>query len=325
MTNLQILRNRINFQSDFDELLIDVSKDYGIGEYISFVPVELGYEDVNLKLTTSAGNFFVKIFAEKRDDQECLRLINIVKSAIDKGVPHPVFLHKPSGYIFRGRYDDFNVRLAVFEYIEGKSYFEIKRNPSTSELKEIIKYASLIHEIDYKPPPLYDRWALVNFPAELEKAKKYLDAKDLKVMDKLLEEFEKIDMSTLSYSLVHGDLISTNIMKTKDKIYFVDFSVANYYPRIVELAVLMSDVMFDPKGATSIEKYYKLLTGEYQKYHKLTKEELAALPLFIKLSHAMHLIGGVIQKEKLKNKSEENEHWLKLGKKGLELTQKVFK
>ena len=320
----QNLRKRINFQGEFDELLQDVCSAYKIGNFISFVPIEIGYEDFNLKLITSKGTFFVKIFSDKRDNTECLRLINVVKIALDNGVSHPKFLKHAEGYIYKNQYEQFNIRVAVFEFIEGKNFFEMKRNPNTVELKEIIKMAAAINKIDYVVAPLYDEWALVNFVAELELARKYLDKKQLKVLEQLKSDFEKIDLKSLPMSLVHGDLISTNIMKDKTNIYFVDFSVANYYPRIVELAVLMSDTMFDPTGKVTVEKYYKLLTVEYQNYLKLTEEEIEVLPLFIKLAHAMHVVRGE-RAIGQGDKSTVTKHLVDLGKKGLDATLKVWK
>lgn len=317
------LRKRINFQGEFSELLTDVSKSYELGSFVNFEFIETGFEDVNLKLVTTKGNYFVKIFADTRDDAECLRLINVIKSAIDKGIPHPEFLKRDVGYIFRNQYEQFNIRLAVFEWIEGKTYYELKRNPSTSELKEIIKIAALSNSIDYKPAPLYDSWALVNFKKEFRKAKKFLQESEVLMFEALQNELDKVDINKLPHVLVHGDLISTNIIKSKDKIYFVDYSVANYYPRIVELAVLMADVMFDPTGKVSVGKYYKLLVDEYQKYEKLTKEELKTLPLFVKLAHAMHIIRGT---RFLHEEGEDKEtlHWVALGNKGLKLSIKAF-
>lgn len=320
----QSLRERINFQGDFDELLKDVAASYHIGDFISFEPMMLGVEDVNLKLTTSDGTYLVKIFADSRDDAQCLRLINVVKTAIENGISHPQFLKREHGYIFRGRYEEFNIRVAVFEFIEGKTFYELKKNPTTAELKEIIRMASLGNSIGYRPLPLYDSWSLVNFTAELELARKSIDDKYLKILDALQQEFEKVDIAKLPHSLVHGDLISTNIIKAKDgAIYFLDFSVANYYPRIVELAVLMCDVMFDPSGTITVEKYYKLLLSEYQSHIKLNEYEIEVLPLFIKLAHAMHVVRAS-REIKEGNKSEENLHWLELGKKGLTQTLKAF-
>lgn len=321
----QSLRKRINYQGEFEELLTDVTNSYGLGVFISFEPMILGMEDLNLKLLTTKGKYFVKIFNEKRDNVECLRLVNIVKMCTDNGVAHPEFLKRDVGYIFRNQYEQFNIRLAVFEFIEGKTFFDLKRNPTTAELKEIIKMAATVNKIDYKTADLYDPWATVNFPAEYKKARKYVDDNEKRIFDNLLAQFEKVDIKSLRHSLVHGDLIGTNIIKGKEKIYFVDFSSANFYPRIVELAVLMSDIMFDPTGKISVQKYFDLLTSEYQKYIKLTKEDLASLPLFIKLAHSMNYLGAILEKNVGKNKTEENEHWLKLGKKGLDATLKVWK
>ena len=134
----QELRTRINFQGEITELLTDVCIEYGLGDFVSFETITQGFEDVNLRLTTSKNDYFVKVFAERRDDVECLRLINIIKNALDIGVLHPQFLTKDTGYIFRNRYENFNIRLAVFEFIKGKTFRDLKRNPNTAELKEII-------------------------------------------------------------------------------------------------------------------------------------------------------------------------------------------
>lgn len=324
MSTIQHLRERINFQGEFSELLTDVAKSYNLGSFVDFEFIKTGYEDVNLRLVTSKGNYFVKIFADSRDDAECLRLINIIKSAIDKNIPHPQFLKRDVGYIFRNQYEQFNIRLAVFEWIEGKTFYELKRNPNESELKEIIRIAALSNTIDYKPPFLYDSWALVNYDKELKKAKKYLSEKEISIFENLQSDLDKVDIDKLPHVLVHGDLISTNIIKSKAKIYFVDYSVANFYPRIVELAVLMADVMFDPTGKIGVEKYYKLLLREYQKYEKLEIKELETLPLFIKLAHAMHIIRATREKNEGRG-SEENNHWLNLGKKGLDKALEVWK
>lgn len=321
----QNLRKRINYQGEFDELLQDVCESYILGDFISFSVIDMGYEDVNLKLTTSKSNFFVKIFAERRDDAECLRLINIIKIAIDNGVCHPHFLERREGYIFRNQYEQFKIRLAVFDFITGKTFYEMKREPTTSELKQIIGMAAKLNSIDYVVPFLYDSWAIVNFIPEFEKAEKYLDDKTKKTLERLKVEFEKINIKSLPHSLVHGDLISTNIMKEKDNIYFVDFSVANYYPRIVELAVLMSDIMLDKTRKIILEKRYELMVSEYQKHIKLTHEELEILPLFIKIACAMNIIGSTIEREKKKNDSVENKYFLEMGKKGLTQTLKAFK
>jgi Ser/Thr protein kinase RdoA (MazF antagonist) len=192
------------------------------------------------------------------------------------------------------------------------------------ELEEIVRIAALVNKIEYKPAFVYDSWAIINYSSELEKAKRYLPKNQIKTLEKLQSSMEKVDIKSLPHSLVHGDLISTNIMKAKDQIYFVDFSVANYSPRIVELAVLMCDMFFDPSGEMTVQQQYNDLITQYQKYIQLSKEELEVLPLFVKLAHAMHLVRGLREKGE-GNTSDENNHWIEIGKNGLEQTLKMWK
>jgi len=49
----QTLRKRINYQGEFEELLTDVTTSYDLGSFISFEPMLLGIEDLNLKLITT--------------------------------------------------------------------------------------------------------------------------------------------------------------------------------------------------------------------------------------------------------------------------------
>src|SRR5208283_5182384 len=146
----------------------------------------------------------------------------------------------------------------------------------------------------------------------------YLRPVDLKLVSPLIKEFNDIDMHALPHAFVHGDIISTNVIKdTKNKLWIVDFSVANYYPRIVELAVLAVDLLFDKDNKTKSERNLKLALSEYQKKIPLTDEELAILPTFIKFAHAIHLTNSVYYKIVHKNNTTENEHFLELGRAGL--------
>lgn len=66
-------------------------------------------------------------------------------------------------------------------------------------------------------------------------------------------------------------------------LYIIDFSVANIYPRIQELAVLMCNLFFDE----NYKDNYLFLIREYNKHHPLTEYEGEILPLFIQAAHVM--------------------------------------
>ena len=106
-----------------------------------------------------------------------------------------------------------------------------------------------------------------------------------------------------------------------EKIFIIDFAVANYQPRIIELAVLFNDVFFDKDNVINTKKYYDLILKEYQKYLSLTDYELKSLPILIRAGHAMHLLRANYEKVINKNISQENDYFLQLGEIGLTQTQ----
>lgn len=103
--------------------------------------------------------------------------------------------------------------------------------------------------------------------------------------------------------------------RIKGELSIIDFAVANWQPRIVELAVLLSDLFLNQANPTRALDW---ITNEYQKYHKLTLEELEYLPLFIRVSHAMNVLGASYERAQGNTLGENNE-WLKLGRIGLGL------
>lgn len=103
--------------------------------------------------------------------------------------------------------------------------------------------------------------------------------------------------------------------------WVIDFSVSNYYPRIQELAVLACDVCFDDSSRNNSERKLAAALDEYQKIIPLKKQELDALPLFVKIAHAMHVIGGTYEKAVHHNATKENAHWIQQGRAGLQQLQ----
>jgi len=100
-------------------------------------------------------------------------------------------------------------------------------------------------------------------------------------------------------------------------VFIIDFAVSNIYPRIQELAVLACNMLFDSKSAEISNYNLAVALEEYQQQIKLTDKEINALPTYIKLAHAMHLLIANYEKIVKNNKSKENEYWLSLGRTGL--------
>jgi len=299
-------RETRNYQGGLDSLFRKVAKDYGLGDFIESKKVEMGYEDDNHILETTKGRYFVKIFGGYRDLGECRRYIKIIEEALKAGVNHPKMYKSSQEFLYQS--DD--ARLAVFEFVDGKTFYELGKSPNEEEAREIISEAAKINKINYKPPFVYDEWAITTIAEQYEIVEHYLSKEEKSVIEPLVADFKKIDLKSLPYALVHGDITTTNTMKSKDgKIYIIDFACTNWYPRIMELAVPMCNLL------SGID--YDFIVNEYQKEIKLTEEELKLLPLFVNLANSMHIIGAVRERDIYKNGSDENRYWLEQGRKGL--------
>lgn len=318
MKNFQ---QRINYQGDLKPFLKKVCTDFSIGEYKSYEIVPIGYEDFNLFLLTDKEKYFVKIFGSFRDKSECGRYVEIMENILKAGVSHPKLYKSNKGYLYETTNNDLVDRLCVMQYIDGKIFYELQTTPTVEEMHFIIKQATLINKIDIKPPLVYDHWAITSFLKEYGEKGQYLNEDDKNLVKPLVEVYKSLEIEKLPHCFVHGDITKTNTMKsTKDGIFILDFAVANYYPRIQELAVILCDLFFNPENPDSFPKNYDLALSKYQKYIVLTPDELKKLPSYVRLAHTMHVLLANYEKVVNGNNSAENEYFLGIGRKGLMYT-----
>lgn len=319
-------QRRINYQGDLKPLLQQICQDFDIGEYKSYEVVPIGYEDFNLFVSTDKSKYFVKVFGSFRDKSECSRYIEIMESVLKAGVSHPKLYKSTKGYLYEMVNDGLIDRLCVMQFVDGKIFYELQTIPSVEEMRFVIKQAALINKISIKPPLVYDQWAITNFLKEYEEKHQHLHSDDKNLIEPLVEVYKSLSIENLPYCFVHGDITKTNTMKSvTGDIYILDFAVANYYPRIQELAVLLCDLFFDPENPDDFIKNYNSALTEYQKYISLTDDEINKLPSYVRLAHAMHILLANYEKVANKNDSAENEYFLKTGKIGLKYTNKLWR
>lgn len=312
------LFQRINFDGKLDDISLVVCRDFELGNFVSNRLINIGYEDFNYILETAQNKYFVKIFSNFRTDENCKRYMDVISKVGESGIASPELFHSKQGHLHSIAVDGAKLRLCVMKYIDGENFLSLKQKPSKAEIIFLAQQAALINSIDIKPEFIYDSWAITNFPKEFADKEKYLSLEDLEMLKPLAEEFESMEIQKLPHCFVHGDLIATNVMKDgKSKVWIIDFSVSNYYPRIQELAVLAYNMFFDENDKSKSENNLKIALEEYQKIIKLTPRELEVLPNYIKFAHAMFLLQANYNKVSGENDSAENDYWLKQGRAGL--------
>ena len=309
---------RIGYDGELSDISKTVCKDYDLGEFVSDKFVAFGYEDFNFILETTKGKYFIKIFSNFRSDDGCHRYVDVMLKVMEKGISIPKLFKSSQGYFHVTVVNDTKLRLVVMEFVDGENYFTMANKPSLDDIRELARQAALTNTIEIHPSFVYDSWAIVNFIKEFEKKGKYLSQEDLEMIKPLVTEFKEMKIDELPPCFVHGDFIVTNVMKDENnKIWVIDFSVSNYYPRIQELAVMACNLLFDENSKERGKRNLKTALEEYQKIIKLTSRELETLPTYIKLAHAMHVLSANYEKIVEKNNSDENEYWLNEGRKGL--------
>src|ERR1035437_5510484 len=166
-----IVSERIKFSGDLRAFLAIVCQDFSLGDLRDYKIVEVGYEDFNIILISEKEKYFVKIFADYRNDKECQDYIDRITNCIDAGVNTPKLFEVDQNYLYLKEFEGYKFRLTVMEYIDGESFYQSKKIPSIKDKKEIIRQATLINSIDFNPPYVYDSWASVTFIKEFEKKK----------------------------------------------------------------------------------------------------------------------------------------------------------
>lgn len=320
----QKFKERINLNTNLSNISRQICSQYQLGEYISDTVITVGYEDFNYILLTSTGKYCIKVFNRERTDEECKNYIDRIELASTLSINIPK-LHKVDN---KGEYDiefdDVKYRLCVFDYIDGESFFDLGIIPNEDEIKEIIRQMAIIHKATFKSDFIYDKWAIINFEQEMREKEQYLSEEDKNKLRDLLDRFLKVDMDRLPKAFVHGDIISTNVMKDKnDKLWIIDFAVSNYLPRVIDLAVSACNLCFDVVSKENTIRKTKMMLDEYQKYNKLTNYEKEQFPIFYDIANAM----GVLQISyltTLEEASEEDEFWYNESKLGLAFSNEDF-
>ena len=310
---------RIDVNASLNEIAREICSKCNIDNYLSSKIVEVGYEDFNFIIETKNKKYFVKIFHKGRTNQNCSNYMDRINLSNNIDINTPKTIGFDSVKI-----ENKDLRFVIFEYINGKSFLDLEEMPNEAEIKEIVKQMATIHRAELKSDFIYDTWTITNFTKEFEAKGKYLDQQYYEKFKKLSNKLKKVDLSKLPHSFVHGDIISSNVIKDENgKLWIIDFAVSNYLPRIIDLVVTGDNLCLDPSSRENTIKNFKLIISEYEKYNKLTNYEKEIIPLFYDLGNAM----GILQISSLKQSgdySDEDEYWLKVSEQGLKYSNSQF-
>jgi Ser/Thr protein kinase RdoA (MazF antagonist) len=205
----------------------------------------------------------------------------------------------------------------MMEFIDGHDF--VQQAPDEATLDQIVQQAYKISQLDLHPKPIYDSWSTLNLSQRFAEVQSYLPDETRGIVEQVVENFERLslDEDHLPHCFVHGDFTKFNVLQraSDSQIFVIDFSVAGWYPRIHELAVIAADLLEGYEGL-NINERCDLLIAKYEKYAMLTDDEKQALPIYAAATAAMKYISAL--RLKLSgDESEETMLWLKWSRNGL--------
>jgi len=310
--------DRLNYTGDLGPVVGRLCKIYKVGDLINFSVIGIGYEDCNVLIETSKGKYVAKIFSKDRNQEAIIRYSTIMEKALEAGVNHPPLIKTGVGeFVFSDSHAN-GISMVLMKFVSGNTFLEFNRAPNQEELQAVIEQAAKVNKINYQPLYLFDSWAIPNIKQMLDRVKQYIQPEDIGLIEQATALYSEIPTEKLPHCFVHGDFTKANVLKGNDgKIYVLDFSVSNWYPRIQELAVIAANLLHDERSSSSLHDRVESILSEYDKLNALTPEEKKYLYAYALAGVAMEFMGAHQEKFVKGNATEETEYWLNLGRNGL--------
>lgn len=294
--SMEIFEERVDYRGELKDALQYAAQSLGLGNYTGHDVIRAGYEDLNLRFRTDQQDVFAKLLAKWRTSTSVNRYLQTMQFVEQAGLAVPQLYYKDGTPLTSYSDQNGTIRMVLMEYIPQQSLHESGRKLTILDAAFIGREASKLGALDYAPPPEFDSWAIINARAKYAEATaggQSIPAKDS--VDSVMSELEaqQAKLAALPHCFVHGDLRVTNILDNADKgLLLTDFSVSNIYPRIIELAVLGTDTIFDHKNPELFRELWEACLGAYQERTPLTPEEHSMLPLLLKAAACMDILGG---------------------------------
>jgi Ser/Thr protein kinase RdoA (MazF antagonist) len=302
----------------FENILKGLEEGFGFDDVSEPVTVSIGYEDFNFIASSGAGKIFVKVFSASRDRSACLSYVNVVVEATAAGVQHPRLYtvredspRRVSGsrHLACVETHPRQVYAICMEFLPGASLYDDPKPITLLEGSSLLNQIIALNSLVGNETKSYDHWSTRNLDKEFA-AYGHCLGRELGMVTAAVERIRGIDQSQLPTSLVHGDLVPTNLIRDgAGSLFVIDFGRVDLRPRIYDFAVVLAQVLADPFTAGSGELILETVVEKYSALAKLDTDERRALPDLACAVNASIVIGA--NRVRIEGgDSEENQYWL---------------
>ncbi len=309
--------SRLIDQASLGSAIQEALDTCGLGSVVDAQLVDVGFEDYNMIVTNDVSEkYFIKVMSRSRDEKSIRRYVSIIDAALAAGVNHPrVYKNADNETLVRTHS---GMTMVVMEAVKGKTFYDLDSTPTPQQLDALMHEVVKISHISYMPEAEYDSWAIPHIDAAYEQALPHMPSDAKQLVDQAVAAYNALPLADLPTCFVHGDLTKANVMVGDDgMLYVIDFSVANMYPRIQELVVMATSLMYDKHTPLDLRDRLDILADRYvENGGELTDIERTSMFAYALAGLAMEYLGSL--NEQVKNgHSDEAEHWQHVGLQGL--------
>lgn len=302
---------RIGKEINIENLSENVCRYYKLGDYKDHKLILVGIDDLSYFLDTTNGRYVVKIINHEKTNEEINEFVKKSIAITKNNIRAPKLIEYEGEYLFKYNIDDLHINLVVMEYIDGSDLYSINKQITKEDIEKLIDILMPLHKIEDKiENKEYDEYCFMKIKEDYQKTKNVLP-KDIKEqVEKMVKKFDEIELEKLPKCFIHGDLISTNIMKDKNKdLWLIDFYQSGIGLRILDIVKVLNSVIDNYKYENDTEELEQYFLEQYNKKMPLTTYELEALPILRKIDVCVGMMMETFDAIEGRD-NDENQYWL---------------
>lgn len=316
---------RIGKEIDIEALSKKICRDYKLGEYKNYELILVGIDDLSYFLDTTKGKYIVKIINYEKTDKDISEFVKKINVVTKNHIKAPKLIEHNKKYLYECDTNGIPIKLVVMEYIDGKDLYSIDKQITKQDIDKLIGILILLHKIEEKiENKEYDEYCFMKIKEDYQKTKNILPNSIKTQVEEMIKEFDKIELDKLPRCFIHGDLISSNIMKDKDDdLWLIDFYQSGTGVRILDIVKVLNSVIDNYKYKESIEELEQYFIEEYNKKMPLTLYELEVLPTLRKIDVCTGIMMETFDAIEGRD-NQENQYWLENDKRIFERLKEII-
>jgi Ser/Thr protein kinase RdoA (MazF antagonist) len=282
------LLERTTLTVPFADFLREVEADYpAIGTIHSAEPILEGYEDANFKVVAANGQYVIKVFLKERQPGNVADYVRAMEEAEHLGVPVLTIVAGKQGKLSHSSAD--HTPYFVTEFFDGRSFDGL--TPTLHDMTTVAAHLATLNTLTFPVVSAYDSWGIKNFLKEYAENKSKLGPAQNDLIAPIAAAMNAVDFTRFSTAVIHGDSQRKHILKNAAGQYcIIDFGCLANDAKMIELATHLAWFCLAEDTWPQKDEIVSAVVATYTSRHRLSAEELVALPLLVKASYAAYYL-----------------------------------